>query len=618
MRTITAATLLAMTAGAVADDHSDKPLREEVIVTSSRIPTPLREVGTSVSVVDIETIQLRGFANVADVLRYEPGISVVNNGGVGRTTEVSIRGERGYRTKVFIDGIEITDVSTPQAGPNFSNLSSTGIERVEILRGPQGMMYGADAGGIINITTIRPTDGLTGTVSAEAGRFGTLQLDANLAGGNERYDVSLIASTYETDGYNTLTSDPAPQDDDGFENTTFHLRAGVNLGETLRAELVGRSIDSEFDFDDCSTAVTFDPTDNCTNESEQESWRVALDQQGETFTNTLSYNVHNSDRDFLSEGVSTFATEGELEKLEYIGSWKASDTFSLVYGLETFTESLDDGTDDVDRDQSGAFLEYIGQLGDALYVTVGARYDDNDDFGSETTYRLSGAYLIPAASGEIKLKSSYGTGFRAPSLSEIAYNNGAFAFPPASLVELTAETSEGFEAGAGYFADDGWYVEVVYFYQSTEDEIFFELIDFSGYLQGDGESESQGIELIGEYAFNEVVTLTGNYTYNDTEDPEGLQRLRAPENLANLGLRLTPMGDRLTINLNLRISQDRAPEQGVEVDDYELIDLSANYQVTDNLELFGRIDNLTDEDYEEVPRFETSGAAGYIGARYNF
>jgi len=587
-------------------------------VTSSRIPTPLREIGTSVTVVDLDTIQSRGFANIADVLRYEPGISVANNGGVGRATEVGIRGERGYRTKVFIDGIEITDVSRPQAGPNFANLSSTGIERIEILRGPQGMMYGADAGGIINISTLRPSEGLHGTASIETGRYGTLAVDANLRGGNKTGDFSIIASTYETDGYNTLTTDPAPQDEDGYENTTFHLRTGINLTDNVRAELVGRSVEGEAEFDDCSIPITFDPTDNCENESDQESWRVALEHKGEQFTNALSYNVHNSDRDFLSEGVVTFATEGELEKLEYLGSWKVQDGLSFVYGIETLNESIDDGTDSSDRDQSGAFIEYNGELSQDFFVTVGARYDDNDDFGSETTYRLSAAYLIPTNGGEYKLKSSYGTGFRAPSLSEIAYNNGASAFPPASLVSLSAEKSEGVEAGAGFFSDGGSFIELVYFYQNTEDEIFFDLLDFSGYLQGDGDSESQGVELIGAYQINEVVAVTGNYTYNDTEDTSGVQRLRAPENIANIGLELTPLGERLILSLNLRLSADRAEERGGEVDDYEVLDLSARYQVSENLELFGRIDNVTDEDYEEIPQYNTSGAAGYIGARLNF
>lgn len=613
----TAATLMALAVnGAIAE--SNNPLREEMIVTSSRIPMPLREVGTSVSVIDLEDIQIRGFSTLANVLRYEPSINVANNGGVGRVTEVAIRGERGYRTKVYIDGIDVTDTSTPQAGPNFGTLSSTGIERIEILRGPQGMMYGADAGGVININTHRASEGAKGTLSAEYGRYGTLALDGNIAGGNDRADFSLIASTLDTDGFNSLTTDAAPADKDGYENQTVHLRAGVNLTETLRAELVGRSVDGDGDFDDCSLAVTFEPTDNCLSESEQESWRIALVHKGQSAGNTLSYNAHTSESDFLAAGESTYAIKGELEKWEYIGNWSPAQNTTLVYGLEHAKEALDDGTDDANRDQTGAFFEYQGKLSTDFFVTAGVRYDDNDDFGSETTYRLSAAYLIPVSGGEYKLKSSYGTGFRAPSLSEIAYNKGPFAYPPASLVELGAEKSEGFELGAGFFSDSGWFVEATLFSHSTEDEIFFDLLNFSGYLQDSGDSESQGIEISGAYRISETVAINGNYTYNDTEDSSGEQRLRAPENLGNLGVSITPMGEKLTINLNLRISGDKAAERGADVDDYEVLDISASYQVSDNLELFGRIENVTDEDYEEIPTYNTSGAAGYAGVRFNF
>lgn len=614
---ITTAVLVALTSGS-AFAASENSRLEETVVTSSRVPIPLREVGTSVTVVTKEDIQIRGFSTVADVLRQEPSITVSNNGGVGKNTELGIRGERGYRTKLYIDGMDVTDTSTPQAGPSFSHLSSAGVERIEILRGPQGMMYGADAGGVISISTQRATLGSHGSVSAEYGRYGTAQFAGNIAGGNELVDFSMIASSFETDGFNTRTTDPAPKDKDGYENQTLHIRAGVNITDSLRAELVGRSVEGDNEFDSCSLPVTFDSTDDCTNDADQKSWRAALSYSGDTFNHALSYNKHSSDREFFSAGQSTFATEGEIEKVEYLSSWNPQEELSLVFGAELENQALDDGADDVDRDQKAVFLEYQGSYSDQLFVTAGARYDDNDDFGSETTYRLSAAYLIDVAAGEIKLKGSFGSGFRAPSLSEIAFNKGFNAFPPASNVVLSAETSEGFEVGAGYYGDAGWFVEAVYFDQRTEDEIFFDLADFSGYLQGNGESTSEGLELIAELPVGEIVTITANYLYNDTETPDGIQRLRAPENLGNLGLRITPMDGKLTLNANVRISSDRANERDASVDDYEVLDISASYQVNKTIEVFGRIDNVTDEDYEEIPTYNTSGAAGYAGVRFTF
>ena len=151
---------------------------EEIIITSSRVPMPLRQVGTSVSVVTSPEIQQRGFSSLYEILRSQPAIGVSNSGGAGKPTALRIRGEEGFRTQVLLDGINISDASGTQIGPNLEHLMSAGINRVEILRGPQGLMYGADAGGIVNITTAAPSEGLTGELSAEGGRYGTQQLGA--------------------------------------------------------------------------------------------------------------------------------------------------------------------------------------------------------------------------------------------------------------------------------------------------------------------------------------------------------------------------------------------------------------------------------------------------------
>lgn len=604
--------------GALALPASATSKLEEIIVTSSRVAMPLREVATAISVVTEQDIQVRGFASVADVLRYEPAVSVSNSGGAGKATSVSIRGERGYRTKVFIDGIDVTDTSTPQAGPNFANVVSAGVQRIEILRGPQGMMYGADAGGVVSISTLQAEPGLQGGANGEFGRYGTTQYAGHLSGGNELGDFSVIAAKFETDGFNSLTTDTVLRDDDGYENTTFHGRVGWNITDTLRAEAVGRQVEGDDEYDNCSDVITFARTDNCTGDYDQDAWRGALVHQGEVFGNTLSYGENTSKRKFYSDGQRSYATQGELQKIEYLGSYKPAEQLALVYGVDLQNESIDDGSLDTDRDQQGYYLEYQGNFSDSLYLTGGARYDDNDDFGSQTTYRVSAAYLLDFAAGELKFKATYGTGFRAPSLSEIAYNDGPFAYPPASETDLDAEESEGYDLGVGYYADNGWYIDAVYFDQQIDDEIYFDLVGFSGYLQGSGESTSKGVELTSEVPIAGTLLFSGNYTYNDTEDADGEQRLRAPEHMANLGIKFSPWDARLVVNLNLRLARDFPAELGGDIDDYEVLDLSVSYQVFDAMEIYGRIENLTDENYQEVPTYNTAGAAGYAGLRFSF
>jgi vitamin B12 transporter len=591
---------------------------EEIIVTSSRVGMPLRQIGTSVSVIDRQAIQARGFNSLADVLRFEPAVSVSNTGGPGKATALRIRGENGFRTRVLLDGIDTTNTSAPQAGPHFEHLLSAQTERVEILRGPQGLMYGADAGGVVSITTPRGEPGFSGGLSGEGGRYGTHQVAGHLTGGSERFDASLSGARFETDGFNARTTDNLLRDGDGYENATLHGRLGWQLTNDLRSELVAHRVDGENQFDSCFNPLDFTPTDHCEDSYRQDAWRALLAHIGDSFSNQLAYGDNEVARDFYADGEPSYASRGNLKKLEYLGSWSADDDLRLVYGADWQRAAIDDGSFDRERDQRGYYAEYQGGFAERLFVTAGLRHDDNDDFGSHSTWRVSGAYLISTAGGELKLRASAGTGFRAPSLYEIGYNRGPFAFPPAAQTELDAEESSGYDVGLAFYAERGWYVESVYFDQRVENEIYFDLAGFSGYLQGDGESRSRGVELIAEAALPLGLSLSGNYTYNEAQDAAGEARLRAPEHLGNLSLGYASPGGRLSLNLQLRLARDAVDGGNLAMDDYEVVDLVASYRLHTDLELYGRVENLTDEQYQEVPTYYTSGAAAYAGVRYTF
>jgi vitamin B12 transporter len=596
---------------------AESPL-EEIVITSSRVSMPLREVGTSISVINQQQIEQLGFNSLYDVLRTQPSVAVSNTGGAGKAATLRIRGEEGYRTLVLLDGIDISDTSGPQVSPRMEQLLSSGIERVEILRGPQGLMYGADAGGVVNIRTRTNSEGTGGTVSAEGGRYGTRQLAASFGAGNELGDFQVSATDYETDGFNARSTDTVLRDADGFDNTTLHGRARWHLSDQLNLEIVLRDVEGENAFDGCFTVDSFAPTDDCRDDYQQRAWRAGLAYNPGVLAHELDYSRSETEREFFSAGRSSFMTEGQRERISYLGSFAPGETLRLVYGADLERESIDDGTFDEARDQTGYYLEWQGGFLDALYLTAGARYDDNDDFGSHSSYRASAAYLLPTASGELKLKGSWGTGFRAPSLYEIAYNRGFFAFPPASETVLREEESEGHDLGLAWTSERGLYLEATYFDQSVSNEIFFDLVGFSGYLQGDGEASSSGLELVLAWPLSETLSFTGNYTYNDTDTSDGSARAFRPEQLGNIGLNWQAVDKRLTLGLNLRLARDAENTDGSALDDYEVVDVNASFTLLAGLEIYGRLENLLDEDYREVPTYNTAGRAAYAGLRYNF
>jgi len=621
---------LALTAGlalgvrpsiALAQQAAQAEAPEEMIVTSSLVPQPKREIGTAVSVLDFSEMQLRGYTEVADALRTQPGISVSNSGGVGKSTSVRIRGEESYRTTLIIDGVRAADASAPQVSPDFDSLLATSdFDRIEVLRGPQGFIYGADAGGVVNIITKRGAGDLNGRVGLEYGEYATRKIDAAISGGSDRGDYYVSVTDLHTDGFNSRSDDTTLGDADGAKNTTAHAKLGWNATDDLRLQLVARHIDASTMYDGCFTTTTFALVNDCSSTTDQTTYRLSADYDRGEIRNTFAVSDVDIARDNLSEGVSAFKTEGETSRVEYTGSYRPFETLTLVYGIDLQKEKLVGSPESFDRRQNGYYFEYDGAFSNRFFLTAGARYDDNDDFGQHTSSRVTGAYLQDLGGGRsLKYRASYGTGFRAPSLYEIAYNAGPFAFPPAAGRQLREETSRGYDLGVEYDTKLGLHVEVTYFDQDIHNEIYFDSIGFSGYLQTAGASSaSKGFEVAADVPLGAGLRLVANWTDNDAKDLTGEPRLRRPKDLANIGLMYQARSRKLQLMASYRLARDAVDIGGARLDDYDVVDLSASYSISQRFEVYGRIENATNEEYQEVAGYNTAGRSLYGGVRMHF
>ena len=596
---------------------------EEIVVTSSIVAQPRRQIGTAVSVVESAEIELRGYAGMADVLRTQTGIGVSNSGGAGKSTAVFIRGEDSFRTLLIIDGVKALDPSAPQVTPSFESLLSTSdLQRVEVLRGPQGFIYGADAGGVVNVITKRGADELGGQVALEYGDYATRKVDAALYGGSDKGDYFVSAVDLATDGFNAQTADTALRDDDGADNTTLHAKLGWNVTESLRLQLVARDIDAESQFDNCFGPPPFFPVSNdCLGSTEQQTYKLSADHSTDRFSSSFGFSEVDIARDSLTGGVSTFATEGSLARVEYTGSYRPADELGLVYGIDLPEEELEDDFAPQSRNQSGYYVEYQGGFADAFFVSLGARYDDNDDFGTHLSSRLSLAY-VQELSGDrtLKYRASAGTGFRAPSLFEISLNRNAVS-PPAAGVALREEASRGYDVGVEFGGTNGLHLELTYFDQEIEDAIEFDLVSFSGYVQSAGVSTSKGVELAARAPVGGRWELLGNWTYNDAEDAAGQQRVRRPKTLGNIGVQYRGASERLAFLASYRLARDAIDTtlfSTAPLPDYEVLDLSVTFDASELLRIYGRVQNATDETYQEVVGYNTAGRSIYGGVRLRF
>ena len=594
---------------------------DEMIVTSSLVPQPRREIGTAVSVVDFGDLQLRGYPQVADVLRTQPGISVSNSGGIGKSTSVRIRGEDSYRTTLIIDGVRAADASAPQVSPDFDSLLATSdFDRIEVLRGPQGFMYGADAGGVVNIMTKRGTGDLNGRVGLEYGQYSTRKIDAAVSGGGDRGDYYVSLTDLHTDGFNARADDTVLADADGARNTTVHAKLGWNVSDDLRLQLVARNIDASTLYDGCFSPAAGALIDDCSQDTDQTTYRLSADYDAGQFRNTFAYSDVDIVRDNLASGVSAFKTDGEIGRLEYTGSYRPFETLTLVYGVDLEQQKLIGSPENLERRQNGYYFEYDGAFSSRFFLTAGARYDDNDDFGRHTSSRVSGAYVQDVGDGRsLKYRASYGTGFRAPSLYELAYNAGPFSSPPAAGLKLREETSKGYDVGVEYDTKLGLHVELTYFDQDIHDEIYFDSVGFSGYLQTDGASSSStGFEMAAEVPLGARLRLLANWAVNDAKDLTGEPRLRRPKDLANIGLEYQALSRKLELMASYRLARDAVDVGGARLDDYDVVDLSASYSLSDRLDVYGRIENATAEKYQEVAGYNTAGRSVYGGVRIHF
>jgi vitamin B12 transporter len=586
------------------------------VVTANRQAVPLREVAASISVLSAEEIAASGQSTAADVLRNLPGISVSGSGGIGKTTGLRIRGEEAYRTLVLIDGMNISDTTAPQVSPRFEDLMSGGIERIEVLRGPQGVMYGADAGGIVNITTRRAREPFAADAAVEYGRFDTRNLFANIRGKNNVADYSFSATHFDTDGFSARSDDNAPHDDDGYLNTTLHFNGGFNITDELRIEATIRNVRAENEYDVRGS------TQRYINDYDLVAYRASIAYEIEWMLQTFAVQRSDNKREDFANGIGFGEYNGSIDEAQYKGIFRFTDIGDVVYGADLKEEELkQEGERRKERDQLGVYAEWQGEVADQFFYTAGLRHDDNDDFGEHTSYRVSAAYVFDLEGDSLKLKSSYGTGFRAPSLYEIAQNFNFWVAPPAfENPPEKEETSRGFDAGFEYRWHNDSYFEAVYFDQRIEDAIDYDPTT-SGYLQDDGTTFSRGVELTGIYPVTKYFRLISNYTYNDTEKSNGEQRARRPRHIANLGLDFQPI-DRVTVHANLRlvkgIKDDLYPTGQIKLDDYNSFSASINWAATNQLDLYIRGENLLDDDYQEANGYNTAKSAVYVGAKLHF
>lgn len=600
---------------------------------------PVRKLATPVSVVTGQELKARQIRNAADALRSLPGVAVGSSGSGGQLTQVRIRGAEGNHTLVIIDGVEANDTSSGEF--DFSNLSADEIERIEVIRGVQSGLYGSRAiGGVINIVTRGGKGPLTFRGRVEGGSFGTSDVAGSVSAGNEQVYFSAGAGFRKTDGFNIA---PEGSEEDGYDRASLNLRAGVRLVEGVSVDLNLRRTATlaEFDAFDGPVGVRQTALD-AARESDQVVWlgggKITWEMFGGGLTHVVGANFNNttiSSYDPTDPGVFDDATyDNTRDRFYYLSTARFAtpglDLKNTLSGLvereyETFTPNVF-FTDNLERERARTAYaaEYRGEAFDRLFPIVSVRHEDNDTFEDFTTWK-AGLSLDLREIG-IRPHASVGTAVALPGMFEqFGSILGIFVGNP----DLVPEESFGWDAGVEFSMLAGRaVVDVTYFETNLENEI----VGFGNTLINlDGESERRGIEVATRMLVTDNLTLGAAYTWLDATDSSGLAEIRRPENTARFDVNYVFYDGRATLNV-AAIYNGETPDlaflnlpppvffgsETVTLDSYWLVNVAASYELMPGVEIYGRVENALNEDYQEVFGYETADIAAYAGLRFTY
>lgn len=606
--------LLAGTAASVflplsaqAQDASEDVL-PEVVVTATRLPAVAQDT-PGARVIDRRTIEQRGAVFAADILADVPGLSVVRSGAFGGVAQVRMRGATPGKTLVLVDGAPVNDPAEVNGAFDFSGFELSDIERIEILSGPQSSLWGSDAiGGVISFTT-RELDGFA--AEAEAGSFGTVR--GRLAAGvaNETYGFGAWVSRFDTDGISAADEADGNPEKDGFTSTTVGAKARYAFTPTVSVDGSFRWTDSDADIDGFP-APSFALADTLDTQA-VEQWsgfgRLRAKILG------LDHQFSVSATDISRETVSSFPSVFDADRQVY--RWQADGEaagVAFAFGAEREdTEGTVSTGRAVDLGTTSAFVTARVDATQRLSLTGALRLDDTDDFGSKTTGRLSAAF--DAGSG-ITLSAAYGTGFKAPSISQAVCD---FCFSSTPFPVLRPEKAEGWEAAIGWRSADGRIEGRATLYRlEVEDQItfFFDAVTFDSYYVNVAETATDGVELEGRALLGGGFDLSVAYAWTDARDETTDARLlRVPEQSGSVTLGWT--GEKLSGALTVRAESDQDDSGGVR-DGFVTANLNGAYALNDKITLTARIENLADEHYQQVLGYGEPGLSGYVGIRLRY
>lgn len=587
---------------------ADADTVDDVLVTAARIAQPASDVIGSATVITRADIQRRQVQSVQDLLRGETGISIANNGGLGKLSAMFIRGAEADQVLVLVDGVRVGSITAGTTRLEYLPVDQ--IERIEIVRGPRSSLYGSDAiGGVVQIFT---TKGSGPAFSVGGGSHDTYDASASFGHDSGAAWFNLSANHIESDGFNSCRPSPRfgeyysggcftdEPDRDGYRNTSGTLRTGYRWGDKADVEVTALYAKGRTEYDSSFTNQTdfvesvysvkgrFAPTAN---------WNL-----------TALVGVSNDKGDELRDGQFVSNIDSERRNASLQSDWTVAGNQVLTLGLDYLDDRLDSNTlyDRTSRDNLGVFGQYKARFG-AHELLGSVRNDDNEQFGNHTTGNVGWKWFL---TDNLAVHAGWGNAFRAPSFNDLYY-------PGFSNPDLLPEESDSYEVGvSGSVAAFGW--SLTAFETRIDDLIAYDFV--AQRPMNVDHARIRGAEAEVRTRWNNLSVALG-YTYMDP-------RSRAPNgDYENYLPRRARQSGRLDINYSMGAFSigTLINAQGRSFDDvanfaplgsYAVVDFIGEYRFSGGWSVQGKLANAFDRDYETAQYYYQDGRTYFVTVRY--
>jgi vitamin B12 transporter len=617
---------------------TDTTTLQPVVVTATRLPSTVGAATVSATVISGDALRARGISTVQQALEQVPGLFAPRSGSFGGQTSLFLRGGQSDYTQVMIDGVPVND---PGGFLDLANLTTDNVERIEVVRGPSSVLYGANAvTGVVQIFTRDGAGKSRLTASARGGTYGTRETDATLMGGGSRASGSLSVAHHGSDGIYAFND----QSRDNVFSGAFHVAPDTR--STVRGSF--RYIDAGAHIPTNSSGAVVD-----SNQFHLERRWIGSVDAGRLFTDRVEARLsagategttRSADLpDYPGQDCFCFDTKARTSRQSGDArvNFYATPTLIVTGGASyEWQRQLQFGSAAARRTVAASYAQAVGSIHDAFSYTVGARVDDNSAFGTFTTYRVAGAYRVLTRT---RLRASFGTAFKEPTFDQMSTTSPYFRGNPA----LRPERTRSWEAGlTQQLAGERLTLSATYFNQRFRDVIQYNpappTATDPNYINV-ATANADGVEMEAHLAVAPRWDVAANYTRLMTKVTNagvdagpaatyvaGDRLLRRPSDLAtlNIGFRPAPNSDRFRPTLSLavhyvgnRVDIDFENYTRVEAPAYATADLALDLELPTTwrtvpaVALTARVDNLLNKTYQQIYGFQSPGRAVLVGGR---